>query len=92
MATKLPGARRALDYMEADLKDIIEHCHEPGLVEKLARACLRRLSEDFDPLLNRAAPSIERQLEDITDRLEKLEAESATRKVLQFEQHRKANQ
>lgn len=84
MATKLPGARRALDYMEADLREIIEHSHEPGLVEKLARACLRRLSEDFDPLLNRAAPSTEARLEDILQRLEVLEAESAARKVIQL--------
>jgi hypothetical protein len=74
MATKLPGARRALDYMEADLRDMIDHAHEPGLVEKLARACLRRLSEDFDPLLNRAAPSVEKQIEDILQRLDLIEA------------------
>ena len=90
MATKLPGARRALDYMQADLQDIIEHSHEPGLVERLARACLRRLSEDFDPLLNRAAPATEQRFEELAQRIAVLEAESATRKVVQFDQRRKA--
>lgn len=90
MATKLPGARRALDYMEADLREMIEHSHEPRLVERLAQACLRRLSDDFDPLLNRAAPAIERQIEDLVQRLEILEAAEQARKVVQFEQRRKA--
>lgn len=90
MATKLPGARRALDYMEADLRDIIEHSHEPGLVERLARACLRRLSEDFDPLLNRAAPAVEQRFEELARRIEQLEAESAARKVIQLERRREA--
>lgn len=89
MATKLPGARRALDYMEADLRDILEHSHEPRLVEKLAQACLRRLTDDFDPLLNRAAPAVDQQIAELARRLEALESESATRKVVQFEQRQR---
>lgn len=87
MATKLPGARRALDYMEADLREMLAHSHEPRLVERLAAACLRRLSEDFDPLLNRAAPSVEQQLREVFQRLEVLEAAEQARNVIQF--HRK---
>jgi hypothetical protein len=68
------GARQALDYLYADLDDILEYVADnPDAVRILVHKCKRRLTEDIEPRLQRAAPSLEKKVADLEERLDRLE-------------------
>jgi hypothetical protein len=67
------GARQSLNYLQADLDDIIELAHNPTAVRKLARRCKERLAEEIEPKLQRAVPTLEARLSDLEERLRRVE-------------------
>ena len=68
------GAREVLDYLYADLDDIFDVAkNNPDIVRDLALKCKRRLKEDIEPRLQRAAPQIEQRLASVEERLSQLE-------------------
>lgn len=69
-----PGARQALDYLVADLNDIVDLARDnPATVQDLALKCIRRLKEEIEPQLQRAAPAIERRLAALEERMKQIE-------------------
>lgn len=75
MAQLKRGARQSLEYFYADLDDIIENAHNPGAVRALAMKCKARMREEIEPRLQRAAPTVEEQIRELRDRVERLERE-----------------
>lgn len=67
------GARKTLNYLCADLRDIIEYAHNPAAVQKLAQRCLERIEEEIEPHLQRAAPALDQRVTDLEERIRRLE-------------------
>lgn len=75
------GARQVLDYLYADLDDIFDLAKSnPETVRDLVLKCKRRLKEDIEPRLQRAAPQIEQRLAALEERIELLEAMNGVQK------------
>lgn len=79
------GARRTLDYLYADLREIVNLAHNPEAVQKLARRCIERIEDEIEPKLQREAPATEKRIDDLEQRITRLEQE----KVIVLEQRRK---
>lgn len=73
MSQHSPGGKQALDYLIADLNDIIEMAYNPGAVEALALKCIRRVNNDIDPKMRRAEPTLEQRIRELEERLERVE-------------------
>jgi polyhydroxyalkanoate synthesis regulator phasin len=69
------GARRSLNYLYADMRDILAHAHNPGAVQRLAERCIERLEEEIEPRLQREAPALEQRLNELEERVGRLEAQ-----------------
>jgi len=81
-----PGTRETVEHLKADLRELInEHAHNPAAVKKLAQRCIDRIIEDIEPKLEREAPAIKKQIDDLEARVIRLEQE----RVIILQQQRK---
>jgi flagellar biosynthesis component FlhA len=71
------GARQQLDYLEADLNEILDEIQEmawnPAAIEALVEKCKRRLRDEIEPRLQRAEPTLAQKIAELEIRLERVE-------------------
>lgn len=81
MAQLKRGGKQTLEGLLSKLAYIDHYAPDnPAAVRKLTQQIRDQIEEEVKPFLIRAAPDVERQLEEIRQRLEALEAE----KVVKF--------
>jgi hypothetical protein len=81
-----PYAKEELEHLYSDIEWLIENSHDPIAVVKLARKIEKRIRDKIEPRLRRNDPTVDERLDD----LERQMAELQERKIVQFEQRRKA--
>lgn len=73
MAQLRRGARQTLDYLIADLNDAYDLVkRNPDAARTLIERSIERIRADVEPMLQRAAPSLEKRVDDIEAQIELL--------------------
>lgn len=66
MAQLRHGAREALDHLESELLYIKDMAYNPEAVEALVDKCLAIMREKIEPRLQRAEPTIQQQINEMS--------------------------
>jgi len=67
------GARRTLDAIYDDLRDIMELAtDDPRTVQQLANRIIRRISDEIEPKLQRETPALEQRVTALEEQFRQL--------------------
>lgn len=67
------GARRTLDAIYDDLRDIIELAtDDPRTVQLLANRIIRRIGDEIEPKLQRETPALEQRVSALEEQIREL--------------------
>ncbi len=67
------GARRTLDAIYDDLRDIIDLAtDDPRTVQQLANRIIRRISDEIEPKLQRETPALEQRVTALEEQIREL--------------------
>jgi len=67
------GARRTLDAIYDDLRDIMELAtDDPRTVQQLANRIIRRISDEIEPKLQRETPALEQRVTALEEQIRQL--------------------